>query len=63
MSSSTNLLQTPEAITACIFSFGPSDKYDKAQQASARTSGSDWMFDEGSVLNNKRARMGRQVET
>lgn len=40
MSSSTSLRQTPESITVCIFSLGPSDRYDRAQQASASTSGS-----------------------
>lgn len=63
INNSTNLRQTPEAITAWIFSFGPSDKYDKAQQASANTSGSDWYVDEGSLLKSKRARIGRHVET
>lgn len=40
MSSSTSLRQTPESMTVWILSLGPSDKYESAQQASARTSGS-----------------------
>lgn len=40
MSSSTSLRQTPESMTVWIFSLGPSDRQDRAQQASARTSGS-----------------------
>ncbi len=41
--SSTSRLQTPASITFCIFSFGPSDKYDRAQHASANTSLS-WLY-------------------
>lgn len=40
MSSSTSLRHTPESITVWILSLGPSDRYESAQQASARTSGS-----------------------
>lgn len=40
MSNSTSLRHTPESITVWILSLGPSDKYESAQQASARTSGS-----------------------
>lgn len=42
MRSSTNLLHTPESITACIFSLGPSERYDRAQHESASTSLSVW---------------------
>lgn len=38
ISNSTSLRQTPESITAWILSFGPSDRYDNAQHASARMS-------------------------
>lgn len=41
-SNSTSRRHIPVSITACIFSLGPSDKYDIAQQASLRTSGSLW---------------------
>ncbi len=40
MSNSTSLRHTPESITVWILSLGPSDRYESAQQASARTSGS-----------------------
>lgn len=40
MSNSTSLRHTPESIIVWILSLGPSDKYESAQQASARTSGS-----------------------
>jgi len=40
---STRRLQTPASITACILSFGPSLKYESAQQASASTSKSVWL--------------------
>mmetsp|Transcript_21094 Transcript_21094/g.42844 ORF Transcript_21094/g.42844 Transcript_21094/m.42844 type:complete len:216 (+) Transcript_21094:893-1540(+) len=40
MSSSTSRRHTPASITAWIFSFVPSDKYDNAQHASVRTSSS-----------------------
>ena len=36
--SSTSRLHTPESITACIFSLGPSAIYDNAQHASDMTS-------------------------
>ena len=42
-------------MTACIFSFGPSDRYESAQQASARTSLSVWY--------NRRANTGRAEDT
>jgi len=42
MRSSTSRRHTPDSITACIFSLGPSDRYDNAQQVSARTSLSWW---------------------
>lgn len=38
ISNSTSLRQTPESMTAWILSFGPSDRYDNAQHASARMS-------------------------
>mmetsp|Transcript_27166 Transcript_27166/g.61396 ORF Transcript_27166/g.61396 Transcript_27166/m.61396 type:complete len:234 (-) Transcript_27166:271-972(-) len=38
--SSTMRAQIPMSSTACIFSFGPSDRYDSAQQPSAKTSSS-----------------------
>lgn len=37
---STNRLQTPLSITAWILSLVPSERYDRAQQASIRTSSS-----------------------
>lgn len=40
MSNSTSLRHTPESMTVWILSLGPSDRYERAQQASARTSGS-----------------------
>merc|ERR1719201_681036 len=40
MSSSTSLLQTPASMTAWIFSFGPSERYESAQHASVSTSSS-----------------------
>lgn len=55
MRSSTSLLQTPASITACIFSLGPSDKYDRAQHVSARTSLSVW--------NNSLANTGNAGDT
>ena len=55
INSSTNRRQTPESITACILSFGPSDRYDKAQHESARTSVSEW--------NNNLANTGNAGET
>mmetsp|Transcript_21097 Transcript_21097/g.60192 ORF Transcript_21097/g.60192 Transcript_21097/m.60192 type:complete len:259 (-) Transcript_21097:507-1283(-) len=39
-SNSTKRLHTPASMTAWIFSFGPSLKYDSAQQASVKTSSS-----------------------
>lgn len=47
--------QTLVSITAWIFSFGPSDKYDRAQQVSAKTSASEW-------LNNS-AKTGKADDT
>lgn len=55
INSSTNLRQTPESMTAWIFSLGPSDKYDKAQQESASTS--------ASLLKRSRAKIGKQGDT
>ena len=40
MSSSTKRRHTPASITAWIFSFGPSERYERAQQASVSTSSS-----------------------
>mmetsp|Transcript_18952 Transcript_18952/g.56300 ORF Transcript_18952/g.56300 Transcript_18952/m.56300 type:complete len:228 (+) Transcript_18952:277-960(+) len=40
MSSSTRRRQTPASMTAWIFSFGPSDRYESAQHASVSTSSS-----------------------
>mmetsp|Transcript_2162 Transcript_2162/g.6388 ORF Transcript_2162/g.6388 Transcript_2162/m.6388 type:complete len:229 (+) Transcript_2162:322-1008(+) len=40
ISSSTSRRQTPASITAWIFSFGPSERYESAQHASVRTSSS-----------------------
>lgn len=55
MSSSTRRLQTPESMTAWILSLGPSERYDKAQQASASRS--------GSLLNRSLDSTGRQGDT
>ena len=55
MSSSTSLLQTPESMTAWIFSLGPSDRQERAQQESAKTSASGW--------NKSLASTGRAGET
>ena len=38
--SSTKRRQTPDSMTAWIFWLDPSDKYESAQQASVKTSGS-----------------------
>lgn len=38
MSNSTSLRHTPESITACILSLGPSERYESAQHASASMS-------------------------
>lgn len=51
MRSSTSRLQTPASITAWILSFGPSDRYESAQHASAKTSESAW--------NSRRESTGR----
>jgi hypothetical protein len=55
MRSSTNRLQTPASITAWILSFGPSDRYESAQHASAKTSASAW--------NSRRERTGKHGHT
>jgi len=55
MRSSTNRLQTPASITAWILSFGPSDRYESAQHASAKTSESAW--------NSRRESTGRHGHT
>jgi hypothetical protein len=55
MRSSTNRLQTPASITAWILSFGPSDRYESAQHASAKTSESAW--------NSRRESTGRHGDT
>jgi len=55
MRSSTSLRQTPESMTAWIFSFGPSERYERAQQASDRTSLSVW--------KSSRDRMGSDGDT
>jgi len=55
MRSSTSRRQTPDSMTAWILSLGPSERYDKAQQVSARTSLSWW--------NRRRASNGRAGDT
>ena len=55
INNSTNRRQTPASMTAWILSLGPSERYDKAQQASAKTSASEW--------NNNRASTGRHGDT
>lgn len=55
ISSSTSRRHTPASITAWMRSFGPSDKYDRAQQVSASTSVSVW--------NNSLDKTGRQMLT
>lgn len=55
ISNSTSLRQTPESITAWIFSLGPSDKWEIAQHASASTSPSRW--------NKSLARTGKHGDT